>query len=169
MSYHFQPYAQEQMYLMPPTITEWVAEGSLARFVSEILEELDREGALTSFYDQYREDGWGSAAYHPLMMVKVVVYGYSVGITSSRRIAQALDGIGFRGHKTNFAVPFWPSVRLFSDVDRVGSMSQSTLQNARFLLAYLIGWLSKACVEFLRHRDQDTRASCLRVLAGFYP
>jgi len=91
MSYHFLPYAQDQMYLMPPSIAEWVAEGSLARFVSEILEEMNREDALVSFYDQYRENGWGSAAYHPLMMVKILVYGYSVGITSSRRMAQALE------------------------------------------------------------------------------
>lgn len=91
MSYHFLPYAQDQMYLMPPAISDWVAEDSLARFVSELLEELDREAALAAFYDQYREDGWGSAAYHPLMMVKVLVYGYSIGITSSRRLAQALE------------------------------------------------------------------------------
>jgi transposase len=91
MSYHFLPYAQDQMYLMPPAISDWVAEDSVARFVSELLEELDREGALAAVYDQYREDGWGSAAYHPLMMVKVLVYGYSIGITSSRRLAQALE------------------------------------------------------------------------------
>ena len=97
MSYHFLPYAQEQLYLMPPALTDWVAEGSLARFVSEILEEMDRDGTLATFYAQYREDGWGSAAYHPLMMVKVLVYGYSVGLTSSRRIAQALeDQVAFR-------------------------------------------------------------------------
>lgn len=73
------------MYLMPLAISEWVAEGGLARFVSDILQELDREGALTACDDQYREDGWGSAAYYPLMMVKGLVYGYSVRITSSRR------------------------------------------------------------------------------------
>jgi transposase len=115
MSYHFLPYAQEQMYLMPPAITEWVAEGSLARFVSEILEELDREGTLASFYDQYREDGWGSAAYHPLMMVKVLVYGYSVGITSSRRLAQALeDQVAFRYLSANQS----PDFRTIADFRR---------------------------------------------------
>ncbi len=65
-----------------------------SRFMSEILDEMDRDGALASFYDQYRGDGRGSAAYHPLMMVKVLVYGYGVGITSSSRIAQALEGSG---------------------------------------------------------------------------
>lgn len=91
MGYNFLPYAQDQMYLMPPSITDWVSEGSLARFVSEVLDEMDREGKLAPFYERYREDGWGSAAYHPLMMIKVLVYGYCVGVTSSRRIAQALE------------------------------------------------------------------------------
>ncbi len=107
MSYHFLPYAQEQLYLMPPAITDWVTEGSLARFVSEILEEMDRDGTLASFYDQYREDGWGSAAYHPLMMVKVLVYGYSVGMTSSRRLAQALEEqVAFRYLSANQSPDF---------------------------------------------------------------
>ena len=112
MSYHFLPYAQEQLYLMPPAITDWVAEGSLARFVSEIIEEMERDGTLTPFYDQYREDGWGSAAYHPLMMIKVLVYGYSVGITSSRRLAQALDEqVAFRYLSANQS----PDFRTISD------------------------------------------------------
>jgi len=97
MSYNFRPYAQDQMYLMPPSITEWVSEASLARFTSEVLDEMDREGKLAAVYHQYREDGWGSAAYHPVMMVKILVYGYCMGITSSRRMAQALESdIAFR-------------------------------------------------------------------------
>ena len=49
------------------------------------------------FYAGYREDGWGRAGYHPRMLVKVLLYGYCVGVTSSRRIAQALENdIAFR-------------------------------------------------------------------------
>lgn len=44
MSHHCLSYAQEQMDLMPPAITDWVAEGSLTRFMSEILKEMDRDG-----------------------------------------------------------------------------------------------------------------------------
>lgn len=57
MGYNFRPYAQEQMYLMPPSITDWVPEGSLARFVSDVMDEMGREGKLASFYERYREDG----------------------------------------------------------------------------------------------------------------
>jgi transposase len=55
------------------------------------------EGALQPFYAAYRPDGRGRAAYAPLMMVKVLLYGYCKGITSSRRLAEALESdVGFR-------------------------------------------------------------------------
>jgi len=82
---------------MPPSIQDWVGEGSVARFVSEVVERLDGEEKLAEFYAGYREDGWGRAGYHPRMLVKVLLYGYCVGVTSSRRIAQALEtDIAFR-------------------------------------------------------------------------
>ena len=96
-SYHFLPYEQEQMYLMPPSVQDWVREDSLARFVSEVVDELAAKGRLASFYAQYREDGWGAAAYHPVMMLKVLLYAYSTGVASSRKIAAALEqDVGFR-------------------------------------------------------------------------
>lgn len=97
MSYHFLPYEQEQMYLMPPSVQEWVREDSLARFISEVVDELGAKGRLARFYGAYREDGWGAAAYHPVMMLKVLLYAYSTGVASSRKIAAALEqDVGFR-------------------------------------------------------------------------
>ncbi len=97
MSYHFLPYEQDQMYLMPPSVQEWVREDSLARFVSDVVDQLGAKGRLAGFYAQYREDGWGAAAYHPVMMVKVLLYAYSTGVASSRKIAAALEqDVGFR-------------------------------------------------------------------------
>jgi transposase len=97
MSYHFLPYEQEQMYLMPPSVQEWVREDSLARFVSDVVEQLGAKGRLAGFYAHYREDGWGAAAYHPVMMVKVLLYAYSTGVASSRKISAALEqDVGFR-------------------------------------------------------------------------
>lgn len=97
MSYHFRPYEQDQIYLMPPSLQEWVPEGSLARFLSEVVDGLAGAGRLERLYAQYRSDGWGAAAYHPVMMVKVLLYGYSGGVVSSRKLAQALEqDVGFR-------------------------------------------------------------------------
>lgn len=90
MSYNFLPYAQDQLLLMPPSLSEWVEEGSLARFVSDLIDSLDAQGELAAFFAAYRTDGWGRAAYHPCMMLKVLVYSYAVGVRSSRRIEQAL-------------------------------------------------------------------------------
>src|SRR5690625_7936746 len=82
---------------MPPSLTEWVGEESLARFVSDVVDTLETEGELRPFYAHYRSDGWGRAAYHPRMMVKVLLYGYSVGVRSSRKLAAALEeGVAFR-------------------------------------------------------------------------
>lgn len=97
MAYNFLPYDPDQLYLLPPSLAEWVGEGSLARFVSEVVEELDADGKLAPFYAGYRADGWGRAGYHPRMLVKVLLYGYCCGVTSSRKLAAALENdVAFR-------------------------------------------------------------------------
>ena len=97
MAYNFLPYDPDQLFLMPPSLQEWVGEGCLARFVSDVVDELDTNGKLAGFYAGYREDGWGHPGYHPRLLVKVLLYGYCCGVTSSRRIARALENdIAFR-------------------------------------------------------------------------
>lgn len=91
MSYNFLPYAQDQQFLLPPSLHEWVKEESLERFVSDLIDHLDEAGRLAVFYASYREDGWGHPAYHPVMLVKVLVYGYAIGVRSSRKLARALE------------------------------------------------------------------------------
>lgn len=97
MSYNFLPYDQDQLQLMPPSLHDWVAEDSLVRFMSDLVEEFDARGRLSGFYAKRREDGWGRASYHPRMMVKITLYGYIVGTRSSRKIARALEeNVAFR-------------------------------------------------------------------------
>ena len=66
----------------------------MARFVAELVPGLD----LSKIYGHYgRRDGRGKAAYHPVMMVRVLLYGYCVGVMSSRRMERAShDDIAFR-------------------------------------------------------------------------
>jgi len=72
-----------QNLLMPPSLHDWLPENHLARFIADLVESLD----LRAFYRSYEEkDGRGQAAYHPVMMVRVLVYGYCIGVTSSRQI-----------------------------------------------------------------------------------
>jgi transposase len=97
MSYNFRDYDQDQLFLMPPSVQEWVKEDSLARFLSEVIDGMDARGRLDGFYAPYRVDGWGAPAFHPVMMLKVLLYAYTNGVTSSRRIEAMLEvDIAFR-------------------------------------------------------------------------
>lgn len=97
MSQNFRDYDQAQLLLMPPSVQEWVKEDSLARFISDVVDEMDARGRLDAFYAPYRVDGWGAPAFHPVMMLKVVLYAYTNGVTSSRRIDAMLEvDIAFR-------------------------------------------------------------------------
>jgi len=69
--------------MMPPSLHDWLAEDHLARFVADLVPSLD----LSAFYASYDEkDGRGHAAYHPVMMVRLLIYGYCIGVVSSRQI-----------------------------------------------------------------------------------
>lgn len=97
MSHNFRDYDKDQLFLMPPSVQEWVKEDSLARFLSEVIDGMDARGRLDAFYAPYRVDGWGAPAFHPVMMLKVVLYAYTNGVTSSRRIEAMLEvDIAFR-------------------------------------------------------------------------
>ena len=93
MAYNFLRWDREQGYLMAPSMREWLNEGHLAWFIVDTVEEMD----LSEFYAAYRNDGWGAAAYDPKVMVGVLLYGYCLGLRSSRRIARGLEeDVGFR-------------------------------------------------------------------------
>jgi transposase len=82
----FRPYNQDQRLLLPPDLREWLPEGDLAVFISDVVDELD----LSPIYRMYeRTDGRGQPAYHPALMVKLLLYGYCTGLPSSRKIEQA--------------------------------------------------------------------------------
>jgi transposase len=75
-------------------LQDWLPENHLARFIAELVPGLD----LSKIYGYYgRRDGRGKAAYHPMMMVRLLLYSYCVGVTSSRRMERAsYDDIAFR-------------------------------------------------------------------------
>lgn len=87
----FIQFDRNQQYLLPPSVDEWLPEGHLARFVVEVIDQLDLS-KLTRRYS-----GSGSAAYHPVMMLALLVYGYASGTFSSRKIERATyDSVAFR-------------------------------------------------------------------------
>ena len=90
----FRVCSYDQPFLLPPSLQDWLPENHLARFIAEVMNELD----LSSIYASYeRSDGRGLAAYHPTLMARLLLYGYCIGITSSRKIEQATyDNVAFR-------------------------------------------------------------------------
>ena len=82
-----------QGLLLPPSLHDWLPEGHLARFIADVTEELD----LGPIYRSYEGDGRGMAAYQPLMMLRLLLYGYCRGVVSSRKIEQATyEDVAFR-------------------------------------------------------------------------
>ena len=115
----FRPYQPDQMLLLPPSIEEWLPEHHLARFVSEVVDELD----LSAIEDTYSEER-GYPPYHPRMMTKVLVYGYCTGTYSSRRLAEKLlDSVAYR----YLAAGNQPDFRTLSDFRKVHGVALSGL------------------------------------------
>jgi len=73
---------RDQVFLMPPSLQEWLPEGHLAWCVIDCVAVMD----LSTFYARYRADGHGRPAYDPKMMVALILYAYSKGERSSRGI-----------------------------------------------------------------------------------
>jgi transposase len=85
MSKTFRDWSLDQALLLPPSVHDFVPAGHLARFVVALVtEELDLSAILASYKGEK-----GQPPYHPAMMVALLLYGYAVGIYSSRRIARA--------------------------------------------------------------------------------
>ena len=93
MSKQYRPYEPDQRLLLPPNLDEWLPEDHMARFVRDVVGELDL-GEITRFYE--REDR-GFPPYHPRMMTQVLLYAYVAGVASSRKVERKLqEDVAFR-------------------------------------------------------------------------
>ena len=86
MARDFLPYNPDQQYLLPPDMREWMPDDHLIWFLSDVVDDLD----LSAIFQTCRKDDLrGRPAYHPAMMVKLLLYAYCLGKTSSRKIERA--------------------------------------------------------------------------------
>jgi len=91
MSLKFIEVDRETVYLLPPSIQDWLPENHLARFVVEIVSKLNLEELKKAY------SGRGSQPYHPEMLLSLLFYGYATGIFSSRKLEKATyDSVAFR-------------------------------------------------------------------------
>jgi transposase len=91
---------RDQVFLMPPSVRDWVPEGHLVWTVLDAVAELD----LSAIYADYRDDGRGRPAYEPSMMVALLLYAYARGSRSSRAIERAcIEDVAYRVVTGNLA------------------------------------------------------------------
>ena len=94
MSKQYRGWTQDQLYLLPPSMRDWLPESHLAWFVLDVVQALDIgeiERAIQS------KDGRGQRPYHSRMMLALLVYAYCSGLYSSRRIERAChESVPFR-------------------------------------------------------------------------
>jgi transposase len=87
----FIPTNRDQQHLFPPAIQDWLPERHLARFIVDIVSQLNLR-PLTQAYA-----GKGFKAYHPEILLSLLFYGYATGVFSSRKIEKATyDSVAFR-------------------------------------------------------------------------
>jgi transposase len=119
----FRPYEPEQIFLMPASMRDWLHADHLAYFISDVADQLD----LSAITERYKYEERGYPPYHPMMMVKVLLYAYCIGVPSSRKVAKRLEeDIAFRVLAANNT----PDFRTISDFrkDHLKALSELFLQ-----------------------------------------
>jgi transposase len=93
MAKTYRCYLPDQNLLLPPSLSDWLPEDHLAYFVSDVVDQLN----LSAIESVYEKEERGQPPYHPRMLTKILIYGYCVGVFSSRKIQRRLvEDVAFR-------------------------------------------------------------------------
>lgn len=112
MAKTYRPYCPEQLFLLPPSLQDWLPENHLVYFVSDVVDQMD----LSDIESYYEKEDRGQPPYHPRMMTKILVYAYCVGVFSSRKIQKRLvEDVAFRVLAANNQ----PDFRTISDFRKI--------------------------------------------------
>jgi transposase len=112
MAKTYRPYCPDQMFLLPPSLRDWLPEDHLVYFVSDVIDQLD----LSKIESVYERDDRGQPPYNPQMMTKILVYAYCIGVFSSRKIQKRLiEDVAFRV----LAAGNQPDFRTISDFRKI--------------------------------------------------
>jgi transposase len=139
MARSFREYTIDQMYLLPPDVRDWLPEKHRAWFVSETIDSLD----ISKIESKYKtETGTGPKAYAPRMLLKVLVYGYCVGVRSSRKLERATyEQVAFRVL----------SAGQHPDHDTVAAFRRENLEEVEGLFLQVLGLCKKAGLLKMGH------------------
>ena len=141
-------------YLLPPSVSEWLGEDHLARFVVEVIDQLD----LSNLTRQYA--GRGSKAHHPATLLAILVYGYATGVFSSRRLERATyDSVAFRYIAAN-SHPDHDTLATFRRrfLDELASLFVQVLEYAQELKLLKLGTV---CLDGTKIHANASRHSAL--------
>jgi len=139
---HFREYNPDQLYLLPPDMKDWLPDGDLSYFIMDVVRGLD----LSAIYADYDGSKGGQPPYDPEMMVCLLLYGYCVGIPSSRKLEQA----------TYHSVPFRIlSANQHPDHDTIASFRQRHLKALSELFVQVFRLCQKAGLVKLGHVSLD--------------
>jgi transposase len=93
MTYNFLGCDRDQPFLLPPDLRDWLPRAHLAWFILDAVDQLD----LAPFYRTHRDDGHGHPAYDPKLLLGVLLYGYCLGVRSSRQLERRCqEDLAFR-------------------------------------------------------------------------
>jgi transposase len=93
MAYNFLRGDRDQSFLLPPDLRDWLPDGHLAWFILDVVDQVD----LGPFLRGYRADGHGHPAYDPKALLAVLLYGYAIGVRSSRQLQRrCIEDLAFR-------------------------------------------------------------------------
>ena len=121
----FVPVDRNTQFLFPPSVQEWLPEDHLARFVVDVVEQLDWSGLEQSYA------GRGSDAHHPATLVGLLIYGYATGTFSSRALERAsYDSIAFR----------YVTANTHPDHDTINSFRQRFLKQIEAIFIQVLGY-----------------------------
>ena len=127
----FRRYDQAQCFLLPPSLDDWLPEDDEARFVSEVVEDLLD---LSAIYTSY-ESASGAPPYDPRMMLKLLLYGYATGVTSSREMERRCKrDVAFR----------WLAANEAPDYRSISRFRRRHLEALRPLFLQVLGLCAKA-------------------------
>lgn len=103
----FKEYNQKQLWLIPPNIEDEIPTGDICRVIDEAVESID----LTGIESKFKEEG--NTAYHPRMMLKIILYSYAKRIYGGRKIAQELESNIFYWYLSGKQKPDFRTICLF--------------------------------------------------------
>ncbi len=93
MTRKFREWSTDQNWLFPPSPHDWLQSDHLIYFLLEVAEQID----LSPIIDDYASEKGGQPPFHPRMMLVLLLYSYSVGVFSSRKImARCETDVAFR-------------------------------------------------------------------------